>query len=224
MYFPFLLCRSMNSKADQYFTNAKQWNAEMSFLRGILLDCTLEETIKWGQPCYVLNDTNIIMIQAFKSHCGLGFFKGALLKDEKKLLTKAGEHTQAGRQMRFTQLKEIAQIKSVIKSYVKEAIAIEKSGVKFEPAKNVATIDVAELKAIFKKDPALKKAFEALTPGRQRAYLIFFSAAKQSETRINRIEANTAKIRCGKGMNDCTCGLSKRMPNCDGSHKFLKKQ
>ena len=210
--------------ADQFFSNAQQWNAEMSLLREILLECKLEEVIKWGQPCYVLNNANIVMIQSFKTHCDVGFFNGALLKDEKKLLIKPGKHIQAGRQLRFTQLKEIVQLKSVIKSYVKEAIAIEKAGLKFEPVENTESIDVPELQAIFKKDPALKKAFEALTPGRRRAYLIFFSAAKQSATRINRIGANTAKIKCGKGMHDCTCGLSKRMPNCDGSHKFLKQK
>lgn len=213
----------MKSAADQYFTNAKQWKEEMSLLREILLECELEETIKWSIPCYVFNNKNIVVIQAFKTHFDLGFFNGILLKDEKKILTKVGEHTQAGRQLRFKQPKEIVQLKSVIKSYVKEAIALEKAGVKFEPAKNSKTIELPELNELFKKDAVLKKAFEALTPGRQRGYLLFFSAAKQSATRVNRIQANAAKIKSGKGMHDCTCGLSKRMPNCDGSHKLLKQ-
>jgi uncharacterized protein YdeI (YjbR/CyaY-like superfamily) len=164
-----------------------------------------------------------VVIQAFKTHCDLGFFNGILLKDEKKILIKVGEHTQAGRQLQFKQPKEIVQLKSVIKSYVKEAIALEKAGVKFEPAKNSETIELPELDELFKKDAVLKKSFEALTPGRQRGYLLFFSAAKQSATRVNRIQANAAKIKSGKGMHDCTCGLSKRMPNCDGSHKYLKQ-
>lgn len=213
----------MKSAADQYFTNAKQWKEEMSLLREILLECELEETIKWSIPCYVFNNKNIVVIQAFKTHCDLGFFNGILLKDEKKILIKVGEHTQAGRQLQFKQPKEIVQLKSVIKSYVKEAIALEKAGVKFEPAKNSKTIELPELNELFKKDAVLKKAFEALTPGRQRGYLLFFSAAKQSATRVNRIQANAAKIKSGKGMHDCTCGLSKRMPNCDGSHKLLKQ-
>ncbi len=213
----------MKSAADQYFTNAKQWKEEMSLLREILLECELEETIKWSIPCYVFNNKNIVVIQAFKTHCDLGFFNGILLKDEKKILITVGEHTQAGRQLQFKQPKEIVQLKSVIKSYVKEAIALEKAGVKFEPAKNSETIELPELDELFKKDAVLKKAFEALTPGRQRGYLLFFSAAKQSATRVNRIQANAAKIKSGKGMHDCTCGLSKRMPNCDGSHKYLKQ-
>lgn len=213
----------MKSAADQYFTNAKQWKEEMSLLREILLECELEETIKWSIPCYVFNNKNIVVIQAFKTHCDLGFFNGILLKDEKKILIKVGEHTQAGRQLQFKQPKEIVQLKSVIKSYVKEAIALEKAGVKFEPAKNSETIELPELNELFKKDAVLKKSFEALTPGRQRGYLLFFSAAKQSATRVNRIQANAAKIKSGKGMHDCTCGLSKRMPNCDGSHKYLKQ-
>jgi uncharacterized protein YdeI (YjbR/CyaY-like superfamily) len=213
----------MKSAADQYFTNAKQWKEEMSLLREILLECELEETIKWSIPCYVFNNKNIVVIQAFKTHCDLGFFNGILLKDEKKILIKVGEHTQAGRQLQFKQPKEIVQLKSVIKSYVKEAIALEKAGVKFEPAKNSETIELPELDELFKKDAVLKKSFEALTPGRQRGYLLFFSAAKQSATRVNRIQANAAKIKSGKGMHDCTCGLSKRMPNCDGSHKYLKQ-
>ena len=141
----------MHINADQYFTNAKQWKAEISLLRELLLECKLQEVIKWGQPCYVLNNANIVMIQSFKTHCDIGFFNGVLLKDEKKLLIKAGQHIQAGRQLRFTQLKEIVQLKSVIKSYVKEAIAIEKAGVKFEPVENTKSIDVPELQGIFKK-------------------------------------------------------------------------
>jgi uncharacterized protein YdeI (YjbR/CyaY-like superfamily) len=213
----------MKSTANQYFTNAKQWKEEMSMLREILLDCKLEETIKWNKPCYVFNDKNIVIIQAFKTHCDLGFFNGVLLKDEKKVLTKAGEHSQTGRQLRFNHLSEIVPLKAIIKSYVKEAIALEKAGVKFESTKNSETIELPELNALFKKDAVLKKAFKALTPGRQRGYLLFFSAAKQYDTRINRIQANAAKIKSGKGMHDCTCGLSKRMPNCDGSHKLLKQ-
>ncbi len=212
----------MNAKLDLYFTKAKQWQNEMNLLRTILLACKLEEELKWGKPCYSFNKKNVVIIQSFKAHCDLGFFNGALLKDPKGLLVKAGEHTQAGRQMRFTDSKEITKLTSVIKSYIKEAIALGEAAVKFEPIEKASAIVIDELLELFKKDTKLKKAFKDLTPGRQRAYLIYFSAAKQSATRISRINSYAERIMSGKGINDCTCGLSKRMPNCDGSHKYIK--
>lgn len=212
----------MNKEVDIYLAKAKKWQKEMLLLRDILLTCKLEEEIKWGKPTYTINKGIVVMIQAFKDHCDLGFFKGALLQDKNEILIKAGENTQAGRQLRFTDIKEIEKQTKIIKSYIKEAIAVEKEGIQYTPNSKAAQIEVVELAQIFKKDLAFKKAFESLTPGRQRAYLIHFSGAKQSETRISRIHKQTAKIMCGKGMNDCTCGLSKRMPNCDGSHNKLK--
>jgi uncharacterized protein YdeI (YjbR/CyaY-like superfamily) len=212
----------MNPTVSHYLSKAKKWKEEMEMLRAILLQCSLEETLKWGKPCYCYESNNIVMIQAFKEHFDLGFFKGALLKDTKSVLVKAGENTQAGRQLRFTNIKEIEKATTLIKQYVKEAVEVEKKGTKLVAENKIEIID--ELKLTFKKNAPLKKAFENLTPGRQRAYLIYFSAAKQSETRYSRIENNIQKIMCGKGMNDCTCGLSKRMPNCDGSHKILKSK
>lgn len=213
----------MDQKVTDYINKAKKWKKEMVLLRSILLDCSLEESIKWGKPCYSYNNSNIIILQAFKEHCDLGFFKGGLLTDVQKKLVKAGEHTQLGRQWRFLNEIEIIKSKPLIQTYIKEAIAIEKKGDVIIPKKEVENIIVTELEQLFKSNIELKKAFKALTPGRQRAYLIFFSAAKQSDTRIARINKFTSKIICGKGMNDCTCGLSKRMPNCDGSHNKLKK-
>ena len=213
---------NMNKEVDVYLAKSKKWQKEMLLLRDILLACKLEEEIKWGKPCYSMNKGNVVMIQAFKDHCDLGFFKGALLQDKNGILIKAGENTQAGRQLRFTDFKEIEKKSKIIKSYIKEAVEIEKNGLQYKPESKSEQIQVDELTQIFKQDAALKKAFESLTPGRQRAYLIHFSGAKQSETRIARIQKQTAKIKCGKGMNDCTCGLSKRMPNCDGSHNKLK--
>ena len=213
----------MDQKVTDYINKAKKWKKEMVLLRSILLDCSLEESIKWGKPCYSYNNNNIIILQAFKEHCDLGFFKGGLLTDVQKKLVKAGEHTQLGRQWRFLNEIEIIKSKPLIQTYIKEAIAIEKKGDVIIPKKEVENIIVTELEQLFKSNIELKKAFKALTPGRQRAYLIFFSAAKQSDTRIARINKFTSKIICGKGMNDCTCGLSKRMPNCDGSHNKLKK-
>ena len=212
----------MNKEVDIYLAKAKKWQKEMLFLRDLLLACQLEEEIKWGIPCYTINKGIVVIIQAFKDHCDIGFFKGALLQDKTRILIKAGENTQASRQMRFMDIKEIEKQSKIIKSYIKEAIALEKNGLKYIVESKAEPIPVVELQQIFKKDAALKKAFESLTPGRQRGYLIHFSGAKQSETRIARIQKQASKILCGKGMNDCTCGLSKRMPNCDGSHNKLK--
>ena len=212
----------MNKEVDIYLAKAKKWQKEMLFLRDILLSFELEEEIKWGKPTYTFNKGIVVMIQAFKDHFDLGFFKGALLQDKAGILIKAGENTQAARQMRFTDIKEIEKRSKIIKSYIKEAITVEKNGLKYIGESIAEPIQVIELQQIFKKDAALKKAFESLTPGRQRGYLIHFSGAKQSETRIARIHKQASKIMCGKGMNDCTCGLSKRMPNCDGSHNKLK--
>lgn len=208
----------MNKEVSKYFDKATKWKDEMQRLRALLLECGLEETLKWGKPCYMHQSANVVMIQSFKEHCDLGFFKGALLKDPKGLLVKAGENTQGARQLKFTDINGIEKLKTTIKQYVKEAILVEASGEKIITQNKIEIIE--ELSQFFKKNAALKKAFLNLTPGRQRAYLIYFSAAKQVETRISRIENNIPKIMCGKGMHDCTCGLSKRMPNCDGSHKL----
>lgn len=210
----------MDQQVELFIKKSTLWQEEMKMLRSILLACQLEESIKWGQPCYSINNKNIVMIQAFKAHCDLGFFNGAALKDDKGLLVKAGANTQAARQMRFTSANEIKKIQSIIKSYVKEAIENEKQGLKPNPSEKAEPIFVEELELILKKNAPFKKAFEALTPGRQRAYLIHFSAAKQSATRIARIEKYTDAILAGRGINDCTCGLSKKMPYCDGSHKY----
>ncbi len=210
----------MDTGVDQYISKAKSWKDEMTLLRTILLSCKIDESIKWGQPCYAINNKNIVMIAPFKAHCDIAFFNGAALKDEKGLLVKAGVNTQSARQMRFTNADEIVKLKSVIKSYLKEAIENEKQGLKPIATEKAEPILVEELDAIFKKNGAFKKAFAALTPGRQRAYLIHFSGAKQAATRVARIEKYVDAILAGRGINDCTCGLSKKMPYCDGSHKY----
>lgn len=212
----------MKTAVELYIEKAKQWKDEMTLLRSILLETALTETIKWGKPCYTYNDKNIVIIQDFKHHCDLGFFTGALLKDTEKLLEKAGEHTQSARQLRFENVADIKRKKTIIKSFVKEAIENEKQGIKPVVEEKVELEKIVELENIFKKNKAFTKAFRALTPGRQRAYHMFFAGAKQSETRISRIEKYIPRIIDGYGINDCTCGMSKRMPNCDGSHKFLK--
>jgi uncharacterized protein YdeI (YjbR/CyaY-like superfamily) len=212
----------MNPQVDAYIAKLKNRQAEIKILRSILLDCKLEEATKWGQPCYSINNKNVVIIAPFKTHCDLGFFNGVSLKDEKRVLVRAGVNTQSSKQMRFVNVQEITKLKSIIKSYVKEAIENEKQGIKSSTTEKVEPIIVKELEVIFKKNASLKKAFAALTPGRQRAYLIHFSGAKQPATRIARIEKNIDAILAGRGINDCTCGLSKRMPYCDGSHKYAK--
>ena len=212
----------MNPKVDQYLSKVKQWQEEIEQLRSIILDCGFIEELKWGKPCYSFQDTNLVIIQPFKEYCALMFFNGALLNDPKGLLIKPGENTQAGRQIRFTNLKEITKMKVTLKAYLYEAIEVEKAGLKISLKKTSDYAVPEEFQAKLKSMPTLKKAFEALTPGRQRAYLMHFAAPKQSKTRETRIESYLEKILSGKGISDCTCGLSKRYPSCDGSHKLIK--
>ena len=211
----------MNPKVDTYMQGLKSWKAEAEALRALLIASDLEEDFKWGRPCYTYNGKNLIGLTPLKEHCALNFFNGAVLSDSNGVLIMPGEHTQNGRWMKFNSLSDINKHKNLLKLFVKEAIEIENSGVK-KPTSLKTIALPEELQVIFKKDAKLNKAFLSLTPGRQRAYLIYFTAAKQSETRIARIKKYVPKILCGKGFHDCDCGLSKRMPTCDGSHKFAK--
>ena len=208
----------MNPKVDAFISNSKNWNAELEMLRKIILDCNLSEDIKWGVPCYTYQNSNIVIIQGFKAYCGLSFFKGALLNDAYQLLVKPGENTQSGRLIRFTDIKEIIKLEPVLKAYIFESIELEKQGIKVNFEKDNTHLITEEFQHKLNNNPELKIAFEKLTSGRQRAYNLFFSAAKQSKTREVRIEKYTQQILDGKGINDCTCGLSKKMPYCDGSH------
>ena len=211
----------MNQDVTKYINRSKQWKDELTVIREILLDAGLSEEYKWAAPCYTYNAKNVWIVQPFKEYFALGFFNGAALTDPKGLLVKPGEHTRFGRQLKLTNRQDIVKKTAIIKKFIKESVAKDAN----IPTKAEAApaIEVEELKAVFKKNAALKKAFESLTPGRQRGYLIFFSGAKQPETRFARIEKYTQQILCGKGITDCTCGLSKRMPICDGSHKLLNK-
>lgn len=211
----------LNPKVDEYLSKAKKWQEALTKLRGIILDCQLTEDFKWRTPYYTLEGANIVLIGGFKDYCVLSFFKGALLKDDHSILVKPGENTQAGRVIRFTSVKEIAELEPVIKAYIKEAIKAEKAGLKVGFKKEAEPVP-QELQDKLDELPAFKTAFEALTPGRQRAYILYFSAAKQPKTRATRVEKYIPQILDGKGINDCTCGLSKKMPACDGSHKQLK--
>jgi uncharacterized protein YdeI (YjbR/CyaY-like superfamily) len=195
----------MNPKVDGYFRKAKKWQEEFKALRTIILDSQppiLTEELKWGHPCYTFENANIVLMHGFKDYCALLFMKGALLKDPKRILIQQTENVQAARQIRFTNVQEILQIKSTLKAYIHEAIEVEKSGLKV-PLKKTSEFAIPdEFKKKLTKLPTLKTAFNALTPGRQRAYLLYFSAAKQSKTRESRIEKYIQQILNGKGLDD----------------------
>ncbi len=191
-----------NPKVDALVTNAKKWREEFEALRTIILTCDLSEDIKWGQPCYTLGKSNIVLIHGFKEYCALLFFKGALLKDTKAILVQQTENVQAARQLRFTNVQEIIKLQATIKSYVKEAIQVEKSGLSVEFKKTTEFEVPEEFQQQLDGSSALKKAFAALTPGRQRAYLLHFSSAKQSKTRASRVEKAMPHILAGKGLDD----------------------
>lgn len=213
----------MNPKVDEFINKAKNWQKEFEQLRRIVLDCQVTEEFKWRQPCYTFNGKNIVIIGGFKEYCVLSFFKGALIKDVHNLLESIGEHTQAGRKIEFKNVEEIVKRESQLKSYIFQALEVEKAGLEVQH-KKVSEYDIPEeLQQEFDKNPDFKIAFKRLTPGRKKGYLLYFSAPKQSKTRVSRIESYTQKILDGKGFHDCTCGMSKRMPNCDGSHKYLER-
>jgi uncharacterized protein YdeI (YjbR/CyaY-like superfamily) len=192
----------MNPKADWYFIKNKNWQEEIETLRSIALDCGLNEELKWGCPCYTYEKNNIVLIHVFKEYCALLFFKGVLLKDPKGILIQQTENVQVARQVRFTNIKEIIKLKSTLKSYIKQAVEVEKKGLK-APLKKTTEFNMPEeFKKKLEEMPALKKAFKELTPGRQRGYLLYFSSAKQSATREARIKKSIKPILNGKGLDD----------------------
>ena len=211
----------MSVEVDQFFESIKQGKEALLLLRKLLNQTKLTEEYKWKQPCYTYHGKNVIILSGLKDHVVISFFKGALLNDEENLLEKPGDHTQSARIIRFYTLDEVKKLTPQIKAFIKEAIEIEESGKKIEKDESVKIEIPKELIDQFKKDKQFEKAYQQLTPGRQRAYLMFFTAAKQAETRITRIEKYKDRILKGYGFNDCVCGLSKRMPNCDGSHKHI---
>ncbi|HEY0977046.1 MAG TPA: YdeI family protein [Flavobacteriales bacterium] len=192
----------MNPKVDWFFDKPTAWQEEFKLLRTILLDCGLEEELKWGHPCYTVRKKNVVLIHGFKDYCALLFHKGALLKDDHGILVQQTPTVQSARQIRFTGKKQIQKLAPVLKAYVHEATEVEKAGLQV-PLKQTADFDMPEeLRAKLKEMPALKKAFNALTPGRQRGYLLFFASAKQAKTREARIEKNVERILEGKGLDD----------------------
>ena len=192
----------MNPKVDFYFSKAKKWQEEMEKLRTIVLDCGLTEELKWGCPCYTFQKSNIVLIHVFKEYCALLFFKGALLNDAKGILIQQTKNVQAARQIRFTNVREIVKMEPILKAYIYEAIEVEKAGLKVKFKKTTEFKIPEEFQNKLDKIPALKTAFNALTPGRQRAYILYFSAPKQSKTRESRVEKCMQQILNGKGLND----------------------
>ena len=188
---------------DSFFSHEKKWKEEFQELRKIILDCGLIEEIKWGKPTYTFENSNIVLIHGFKHFCAILFPKGVLLKDEMSILVQQTENVQAARQVRFTSADEIVEMAPVLKAYVKEAVGVEKAGLKVELKETSEYNMPEELQTKFNEMPALKTAFEALTPGRQRGYLLFFSTPKLSKTRASRVEKYIPKIFDGKGLNDC---------------------
>ena len=192
----------MNPKVDWFFNKATKWQKEYEKLRMIILDCGLNEELKWGCPCYTFENSNIVLIHGFKEYCALLFFKGALLNDANDILIQQTKNVQSARQIRFTNLKEIMKLEKILKAYIYEAIEVERAGLKVKLKETKEFEIPEEFQNKLNKNAALKKAFKSLTPGRQRAYLFYFSQPKQSKTREARVEKYLQKILDGKGLDD----------------------
>jgi uncharacterized protein YdeI (YjbR/CyaY-like superfamily) len=192
----------MNPKVDGFLRRAKEWQEEFEKLRMIILDCGLTEELKWGKPCYTFQNSNVVVIQGFKEYCALMFFKGALIHDADGILIQQTENVQAARQVRFTNVREIVQMEPILKAYIHEAIEVEKAGLKVKMKKTSEFAIPEEFQERLDAFPAVKTAFDALTPGRQRGYLLYFSAPRQSKTRQSRVEKCVQRILDGKGLND----------------------
>lgn len=192
----------MNSRADFYFEKHKKFQTEIEELRSVVLECGLKEDLKWGVPCYTWENKNIVLIHVFKEYCALLFFKGSLMRDPHKLLIRQTKNVQAARQIRFKEVSQIRKKRAKLKAYVRHAVEVEKSGIKIQFKKSSQYDSPEEFQNKLNEDPALKNAFKALTPGRQRAYILHFSSAKQSKTRESRVEKNIKRIMAGKGLHD----------------------
>lgn len=192
----------MNPRVDEYISKSEKWQEELEKLRRIILDCQLSEELKWGVPCYTFQKSNIVLMHIFKEYCAILFFKGALLKDARGILIQQTKETQAARQIRFTHVREIIEMEPVLKAYIYEAIEVEKAGLKVNFKETTEFTIPEEFQNKLAENAALKTAFAALTPGRQRAYLLYFSAPKQSKTRESRVEKYMQQILNGKGLND----------------------
>lgn len=212
----------MDERVDEFLAGAQAWQLELRRLRELLLECGLDETYKWRAPCYTWEGRNIAIIGSFKAYCVLAFFKGALLKDEAGLLVQQGPNTESSRSYQFTELAALERHAALLRAYVREAVEVERAGITVVHATVDQTPMPEELAERLQADLALKTAYKALTPGRRKAYQLYIGAAKQSKTRAARVAQAIPRILDGKGLHDCVCGLSKRMPACDGSHRQLR--
>ncbi len=194
--------KTKNPKVDALLRTTGKWREEFERLRMIVLDCGPTEELKWGVPCYTFQERNVVLIHGFKEYCALLFFKGALLRDTRGILVRQTANVQAGRQIRFSSVREIVKMRPILQAYIKEAIAVERAGLKVNLKRTADFEKPEEFQSRLDASPALKSAFEALTPGRQRAYILYFSAPKRSETRSSRVEKSTRRILNGKGLND----------------------
>jgi len=213
----------MDAQVDAYINNLDKWQDELGLLQSIALDCGLTEVYKWRAPCYTIEGKNVLILANLSDYCTLSFFKGALLTDPENILEKPGANTRSARIIKFTNTQQIHNLETTLKTYIQQAIENEKQGltVDFSDRSDVSIPE--EFQIILDANPTFQQAFDALTPGRQRAYNIYFAGAKQSKTRTARVEKYMQRILDGKGINDCVCGLTKRPPSCDGSHKFADK-
>jgi uncharacterized protein YdeI (YjbR/CyaY-like superfamily) len=193
---------NMNPKVDWYFDKAGQWQAATEQMRNIVLDCGLIEELKWGCPCYTFQGRNIVLIHVFKEYCAYLFFKGALMQDPENIMIQQTENVQSARQVRFTDVKQVVKQQAVLKKYIYEAVAVEEAGLQVPLKKTKEYVVPEEFQTKLDELPALKEAFEALTPGRQRGYLFYFNQAKQSKTRTSRVEKYIPQILAGRGLED----------------------
>lgn len=203
---------------NEWFLAADRWHAELRELRRIVLSCGLQETFKWRQPCYTAADRNIVILGSMKGHCVLTFFKGALVDDPSGLLEEGGPNSRAVRVLRCTSVDTILAVEPAIRALIASAVQVEQSGRKVEGPRAAPEL-VAELRERLAADDAFRAAFDALTPGRRRAYALHFGQAKRAASRVARIDRCTPRILAGKGLDDCVCGLTRRPPGCDGSHR-----
>lgn len=211
-----------DDRVEAWFEERDRWRNELFLLREIVKDLPLEETFKWRQPCYTYGGQNVLMVNLLKRAAIVSFFKGALLEDPTGELESPGENSRHVRYLSFRSLGEVEEKREILMSFVQQAIKLSRSGAKVEaPSAEIEYCE--ELEQALKADATFRSAFEALTPGRRRAYHLHFSGAKQAQTRSDRIERYRSRIVEGKGLHDCVCGLSQRMPNCDGSHKKLSQ-
>ncbi len=211
----------MNPAVDAYLASLERWGEELSLLRNLVLQTGLVEELKWGVPTYTYKGHNVVILFCLKDQFGISFLKGVFLADEAGILVMPGENSRSGRIVKFSDMGQVAGLEDVLVAYIYEAIEVERAGLKVAAPKPEDLVLPVELAEKLEQDQQLNTAFRKLTPGRQRGYVMHIASAKQAATRVSRVEQHTSRILAGIGIDDCTCGLSKRKPRCDGSHREL---